>query len=123
MDNRLQYQGMKFEQYLTMIGKTMADFRNESKETAEKSVKTRLVLEAVGKDAKLEVSEEEIKEKLAELAKTYGRDEEELNKNEHLKGHLKENIIAEKTIKLIVDSAKVKKVEKEEECSCGHDHE
>ena len=122
MDNRLQYQGMKFEQYLTMIGKTMADFRNESKETAEKSVKTRLVLEAVGKDAKLEVSEEEMKEKLAELAKTYGRDEEELNKNEHLKGHLKENLIAEKTIKLIVDSAKVKKVEKEEECSCGHNH-
>ena len=122
MDNRLQYQGMKFEQYLTMIGKTMADFRSESKETAEKSVKTRLVLEAVGKDAKLEVSEEEMKEKLAELAKTYGRDEEELNKNEHLKGHLKESLIAEKTIKLIVDSAKVKNVEKEEECSCGHEH-
>ena len=122
MDARLQYQGMKFEQYLTMIGKTMADFRNESKETAEKSIKTRLVLEAVGKDANIEATDEEVKEKIAELAKIYARDEEELNKNEHLKGHLKENIVAEKTIKYIVDSAKVKEVEKVEECGCGHDH-
>ena len=122
MDARLQYQGMKFEQYLTMIGKTMADFRNESKETAEKSIKTRLVLEAVGKDANIEATDEEVKEKITELAKTYARDEEELNKNEHLKGHLKENTVAEKTIKLIVDSAKIKEVEKVEECGCGHDH-
>ena len=123
MDTRLQYQGIKFEQYLQMVGKTMADFRNESKETAEKSIKTRLVLEAVGKDAKIEATEEEIKEKLSELAKTYGRDEEELSKNEHLKGHVTENIVAEKTIKFIVDSAKVKEVEKElEACGCGHDH-
>ena len=122
MDTRMQYQGIKFEQYLQMVGKTMAEFRNESKETAEKTIKTRLVLEAIAKDAKIEATEEELKEKIAELAKTYARDEEELNKNEHLKGHLKENIIAEKTIKLIVDSAKVKKVEKEEECSCGHNH-
>ena len=62
-----------------------------------------------------------MKEKIAELAKTYGRDEEELNKNEHLKGHLAENIVAEKTIKFVVESAKVKDVEKEE-CGCGHDH-
>ena len=38
MDTRMQYQGIKFEQYLQMVGKTMADFRNESKETAEKTL-------------------------------------------------------------------------------------
>ena len=122
MDNRMQYQGIKFEQYLQMVGKTMAEFRNESKETAEKTIKTRLVLEAIAKDAKIEATEEELKEKIAELAKTYARDEEELNKNEHLKVHLTENIVAEKTIKFVVESAKVKEVEKEEACGCGHDH-
>ena len=74
MDNRLQYQGMKFDGYLKMVGKTMEEFRKESRETAQKTIKMRLVLEAVGKDAKLEVTDEEMKEKLEELAKTYGRD-------------------------------------------------
>ena len=35
---------------------------------------------------------------------------------------LRTNPIGEKTIKYIVDSAKVKEVEKVEECGCGHDH-
>ena len=122
MDNRLQYQGMKFEQYLKMVGKTMEEFRKESRETAEKTIKMRLVLEAVGKDAKIEVTDEEMKEKIEELAKTYGRDAEELDKNEHLKEHISENIIAEKTMKLIVDSAKVKEVEVVEENPHKHEH-
>ena len=60
MNRRLSYQGISFEQYLQMLGKTMADFRKESEETAKSSIKMRLVLEAIYKDAKLEVNEEDI---------------------------------------------------------------
>ena len=39
MNRRLSYQGVTFEQYLQMIGKTMEDFRKEGEEQAEKAVK------------------------------------------------------------------------------------
>ena len=54
--------------YVKMLGKTMADFRKESEEPAKDSIKMRLVLEAVCKDAKLEAPAKDVDEKIAELA-------------------------------------------------------
>ena len=82
MDRRLSYQGFSLEQYLKMLGKTMADFKNENEAAAKESIKLRLVLEAVCKDAKVEAPEKEVNEKIADLAKAYGRKEEELKQNE-----------------------------------------
>lgn len=118
MNRRLSYQGINFEQYLQMLGKTVADFRKESVEPAKDSIKMRLVLEAVYNDAKIEVSDEEVDAKVKELAESYGRKEEELKTNEDLINSIKVNIKSEKGIALIVDNAKIKtvepKVEKEE---------
>lgn len=115
MNRRLSYQGISFEQYLQMLGKTVADFRKESVEPAKDSIKMRLVLEAVYNDAKIEVSDEEVEAKLKELAASYGRKEEELKNNEDLINSIKINIKSEKGIALIVDNAKVKVVEPKEE--------
>ncbi len=116
MNRRLQYQGINFDQYLNMIGRTMADFRNESKETAEKSVKTRLVLEAIFADAKLEIKDDEVEAKLKELADGYGRDIEELKNNEALVKNIKESLQSEKAINFVSENAKLeaKKSEKKE---------
>ncbi len=111
MNRRLSYQGISFEQYLQMLGKTVADFRKESAEPAKDSIKMRLVLEAVYNDAKIEVSDEEIEAKIKELAASYGRKEEELKTNEDLVNSIKVNIKSEKGIALIVDNAKIKVVE------------
>ena len=102
---RLSYQGLNIEQYLKMINKTEEDMRNEFKEQAERAVKSRLVLEAV---AKVENSEEEIAEKIKEMAKNYGKKEEEVLKNEQLRKYVEENMKTEKAIKFIVDNAKIK---------------
>ena len=115
MNRRLSYQGISFEQYLQMLGKTVADFRKESVEPAKDSIKMRLVLEAVYTDAKIEVSDEEVEAKLKELAQSYGRKEEELKNNEDLINSIKVNIKSEKGIALIVDNAKIKVVEPKEE--------
>ena len=116
MNRRLQYQGINFDQYLNMIGRTMADFRNESKETAEKSVKTKLVLEAIFADAKLEVKEDEVESKLKELADAYGRSLEELKANEALIKNITESLQSEKAISFVAENAKLeaKKAEKKE---------
>jgi len=105
---RLSYQGLNIEQYLKMINKTEEDMRNEFKEQAERAVKSRLVLEAVAKAEKIENSEEEIAEKIKEMAKNYGKKEEEVLKNEQLRKYVEENMKTEKAIKFIVDNAKIK---------------
>ena len=120
MNRRLAYQGISLEQYMQMLGKTMADFRKESEEPAKDSIKMRLVLEAVCKDAKIEASEEEISAKVTELATSYGRKEDELKQNEGLMTHITENVKTEKAIAAIIDGAKVKVVEVEEEHNCEH---
>lgn len=115
MNRRLSYQGMNFEQYLKMIGKTMEDFKKDNTEAAKTSSKMKLVLEAVYKDAKLEVEEKEITEKLEELATMYGRKVEELKENEELVTRIKETLESEKAINYIVENAKVKEVEEKKE--------
>ena len=109
MNRRLSYQGVTFEQYLKMVGKTMADFRKESEEPAKLSIKTRLVLEAVFKDAKLKVENKELDEKVKELAEAYGRKEDELKANEELMKNIKNSIESEKAVNLIVENIKFTK--------------
>ena len=101
--------------HLQMLGKTVAQFRSESREQAITSIKTRLALEAIGDEAKIKVSEKEIDEKIAELAKAYGRKEDELKKNDDLVKSVESNIKTEKTVQYIVDNAKVKVVEEKKE--------
>lgn len=108
VEARLSYQGLKLDQYLHMMNKTEEDFRKEYEEQAQKSVKSRLVLEAIVKDAEIEVADEELNEKIKEMATNYGKKEEELMQNENLKEYLSNNMKIEKAIKFVVDNAKIK---------------
>ncbi len=105
---RLSYQGMKLEDYLKIINKTMDEFRKEYEEQAKKSVKVRLIIEAISKDADIKVDEKEIEDKIKEMAEKYGRKEDELLNNENLKKYLEENLKAEKTVDYVVKNAKLK---------------
>ena len=86
----------------------MSDFREEMKPQAEKSIKTRLVLEAISKDAKIVITDEEMNDKIAELAKTYGRAEDDLKNNEEFKKYINSTLETEKAVKYVVDNAKIK---------------
>ena len=108
IEQRLQYQGLNFAQYLQMMGKTEADMRKEMEEQAQRQVKTKLVLEAIVAAEKIEASEEEVKTKLEEMATTYGRDVKELEQNESLKLYIAESVKTEKAISFIVENAKLK---------------
>ena len=109
MEQQLSYQGISLDQYLHMINKTRADIEESYKEQATKNVKSRLILEEIIKTEKLEASDEEVAEKIKEMATSYGKKEEELNKNEALKEYIGNNIKTEKAIELIVKNAKIKK--------------
>lgn len=68
---RLQSQGFGIEQYMQLTGMTEEKVRGEIAKDAEKKVMVRLVLEAIADAEKVEVSEEEIKVELENIAKTY----------------------------------------------------
>ena len=114
MEKRMSYQGLKLEQYLKMLNKTEADFRKEFEPQAIEAIKSRLALEAIIKNEKIEASEREVKDKLEEMAKNYGKTAEELEKNDNIKEYIKQGIENEKAIEFLVQNAKevAKKKEK-----------
>ena len=109
ISQRLEYQGMKMEQYLKMLGKTEADIRKEFKPDAKKNVKSSLVIRQIVEDEKIKADEKYVKERLEEMAKQYNKKVEELEKNEQLKTYLEETSQTEQAVKLIIDNAKMTK--------------
>lgn len=110
---RLQSQGMPLEQYLQYTGMTMEALREQLKETAEKAVKTQLVLAEIAKAENVEVSEEDVEAEFKKMADMYGM---EVEKVKELMGAnldaLKADLKTQKTIAVIVDAAKVGKAKK-----------
>ena len=108
METRLSYQGLTLNQYFQMMNRTEAEVRESFKDQAEKSIKSRLVLEAIVKAENFEVTSEEVGEKIKEMASQYGRKEEELAENEQLKEYIENNLKTQKAIEFIVKNAKKK---------------
>ena len=110
IETRLSYQGLKLEQYLQMLGKTKEDMQKEYEPQAIESIKSRLMLEAVIKAEKIEATDDEIEAKMKEMAKNYGREnDEEFMKNENVANYIKEGIKSEKAVEFLVKNAKMKK--------------
>ena len=109
IEQRLSYQGLKLEQYLQMMGKTMEDMRKEYEPQAINGIKSRLALEAVIKAEKIEATDKEIDEKMKEMAKNYRKEnDEEFLKNENVRKYIKEGLESEKAIDFLVKNAKIK---------------
>ena len=110
IENRLSYQGLKLDQYLKMLGKTKEEMQKEYEPQAIEAIKSRLMLEAVIKAEKIEATDDEIEEKMKEMAKNYGREnDEEFMKNENVANYIKEGIKSEKAVNFLVENAKFKK--------------
>ena len=109
IEQRLSYQGLKLEQYLQMMGKTNEDMRKEYEPQAIEGIKSRLALEAVIKAEKIEATDKEIEEKMKEMAKNYGKeDDKEFLKNENVRNYIKQGIESEKAIDFLLENAKIK---------------
>jgi len=67
----------KFNDFLTEQGKTREEFDTETKEEAEKSVKTRLVLDALADAEQVTVGDQELTERIVYQAQQYGLAPEE----------------------------------------------
>ena len=68
---RLQYQGISFEQYLQFTGMTHEMLMDQVKPQALRRIQSRLVLEAVVAAENITATEEEIEEELKKMAEAY----------------------------------------------------
>lgn len=108
-EQRLSYQGLKLEQYFQMMGKTEEEIRKEYEPQAIEGIKSRLALEAVIKAEKIEATDKDVDEKMKEMAKNYGKEnDEEFLKNENVRNYIKQGIESEKAINFLVENAKIK---------------
>ena len=106
---KLSYQGVKLEQYLQIMGKQKEDIKKEYEPQALEAIKSRLMLEAVIKAEKIEATEDEVVNKMKEMAENYGKkDDEEFMKNENVKKYIKSGLESEKALEFLVKNAKIK---------------
>ena len=116
IETRLSYQGLKLDQYLKIIGKTEDEIKKEYEPQAKEAITSRLMLEAVIKAEKIEATEDEIVAKMKEMAKNYGKaeDDEEFLNNKNVRKYIKSGIESEKALDFLVKNAKVKANKKED---------
>ena len=113
VSQRLQYQGMKLDQYLKLVGQTERELRDSFREGATQNVKATLILDKIIEVEKIKPDEKFVKEKLEEMAKQYNHDVKELSKNENLKEYLEKSSKTEQAVKLIIDNAKISEAKPE----------
>lgn len=113
MEYQLSSQGFKMDDYFKMMGADREAFAAQIAPSAEAKVKTDLILDKIAVMENIEVSDEEINEKMVEVAKMYGMEleamEAELKKNnnlENFKTSVKFDLRMKKVIDLIVKEAK-----------------
>ena len=111
MEQRLSYQGLKLENYLELMGKTMQDLESEYHERAEINVKTKLVLEAIFKAENLEITDKDVEDKIRDIAERYGStgpnvDELVKNPTDQMKEYVKEELKYDLAVKFIMDNIK-----------------
>ena len=101
---QLAAQGIPFDQYLKMTGTTEADFRKQADGPAAEQVKMDLAVEAIIKAEGLEATDEDVENELKNVAEKYGMDLETVKK--YLRPEdVKEQVIREKAVKIVADSA------------------
>ncbi len=104
---RLEQQGLKFDQYMQYAGTDMDRLREEYRETAEKNVRTDLMLEAVAQAEDIKVEAADLDAEVAAMSQLYGAQPAQVKKiitSQGRIGDLAVTVLRRKTAKFIVDN-------------------
>ena len=108
---RITMQGLSMEQYFQFSGTNYQQMVEQVKPQAEERIRSRLVLEAVAKAEKLEVTDEEYEDELKTMADVY---QMELAKVKELMGEreekeIKQDLLVKKAAEFVAGNAKESK--------------
>ncbi len=106
---RLKYQGLDLKSYYEFTNSSEEKVKEYMRETAEKRVKTDLIMQEIAKVEDIKATEEELKEKAMEVAKQYGQ--KDIEKTAELivnaqKAYLEIDIVNGKVLDLLVENSK-----------------
>ena len=110
MSYRLSYQGLKLEDYLKYINQSMEDYRKGFKDQAAETVKSQLVINAIIETEKIDATDEDVENKVAEMAKNQGKEVPDIKKNLGAKqlDYVKNEIIIKKFFDLLKSANTIK---------------
>jgi trigger factor len=115
-DQQLQMQGLKLEQYCQYTGMTIEDLRDTYRDRAVNEVKLRLALEKIAELEKIEVTEEEINNGIAELAAANNVDVETMKRFVPL-GEFIGDLKVQKAVDIVKENAVVEEAPAEEKAA------
>ena len=98
---QIKMQGIEISQYLQMLKMDETKLKENFKEEATKRVSYRLVIEAVVKSEKFDITEEELNKHISNLAKRYGAEESEFLTQVGGRDFVKYDLEFKKAIELI----------------------
>ena len=105
---RIQNQGMRVDDYMSMMGMTPEMMRTSARPAALKQVQMELALTAVAKAEGLEVSDEEYEAEITKLSEQYNMPVEQV-KAVVAQEALKQDMLLRKASRVVLDSAKAAK--------------
>lgn len=104
---RMSQQGLSMEQYMQITGMDAAKLTEQMQPEAVRRIKTRLVLEAIAAEEKLEVSDERMDEEIENMAKMYQMEADKLKEllGDAEKEQMKKDIVVQDAVTLVRDAA------------------
>ena len=115
-DQQLQMQGLKLDQYCQYTGMTIEGLRDTYRDRAVNEVKLRLALEKIAELEKIEVSEEDINNGIAELAAANNVDVETMKRFVPL-GEFIGDLKVQKAVDIVKENAVVEEAPAEEKAA------
>ena len=101
---QIQSQGLPFDKYLEMTNMDVDSLLEQAKEPAARQVKMDLAVGAIIKAEGLEATDEDVDAEYEKMAKQYGMEAEEIKKYMDAEV-IREQVLRDKAIRVVVDSA------------------
>jgi len=105
LEHDIKHRGMEFDKYLEHIKKTRDDLKKEFRDKAIERVRIALVMREIGKSENIEISDEELAEKMKEVLTKLGDQTQNID-HDRLHGYTENIIMNEKVFELLEKLAK-----------------
>lgn len=105
---RIQMQGLSMDQYMQFTGTTPDQLLEQMKPQAMKRIQTRLVLEAIVEEEKIEATQEDLDKEIARMAEMYQMEVDKLKEmiSDQEAQNMKRDIAVQKAVDFVAGAAK-----------------
>ena len=117
---QMAQQGLSMDQYMQFSGMTIEQLKEQVRPEALERIQSELVLEAIAKEEKIEITDEDIDAEIEKMAEMYNMEADKLKSymGEAEKENMKADMAVQKALEFIMDSVKPRakaKTKKEKE--------